>query len=152
MNDRSSTRRGRRRNISSSVNSVRVSGIVAAAAAYLAGREVHREVGEREHLGVVALGRHDPAQQGAQPGEQLLQGEGLGQVVVGAGVEALHPVADRVAGGQHQDRYVVAGGRSARVVSIPSSRGIITSMTTTSGSVVPMPASASAPSVASDTS
>ena len=59
---------------------------------------------------LVAVGvRHDPAQQRAQPGQQLLQGERLGEVVVGAGVETLDPVADGVAGGEHQDRHVVAG-------------------------------------------
>jgi hypothetical protein len=34
--------------------------------------------------------------------------ERLGQVVVGAGVEAGNPLRDRVAGGQNQDRQVVA--------------------------------------------
>ena len=53
---------------------------------------------------------YDAAQQRPQPGQQLLQRERLGQVVVGAGVEALDPVADGVAGGEHQDGYVVAGG------------------------------------------
>ena len=57
----------------------------------------------------LALGRGDPAQQGAQPGQQLGQREGLGQVVVGPGVEALDPVAHGVAGGEHEDGDVVAG-------------------------------------------
>ena len=35
--------------------------------------------------------------QGAGAGQQLLEGERLAQVVVGAAVEAAHPVADRVA-------------------------------------------------------
>ena len=35
--------------------------------------------------------------QGAGAGQQLLEGEWLAQVVVGAAVEAAHPVADRVA-------------------------------------------------------
>ena len=42
--------------------------------------------------------------------------------------------------------------RSARVASSPSSRGIITSMITTSGPAPAMPASASAPSAARHTS
>jgi hypothetical protein len=41
---------------------------------------------------------------GAQPGEQLGEGERLRQVVVGAAVEPGDPVADRVARGQHHDR------------------------------------------------
>ena len=78
------------------------------AAAYLAGGEVHAQVGEGQVLvGVAGLGG-DAAQQRAQPGEQLLEGERLGQVVVGAGVEPLDPVADGVAGGEHQDRHAVA--------------------------------------------
>ena len=48
---------------------------------------------------LVALRRYDAAQQRAQPRQQLLQGERLGEVVVGSGVESLDPVADRVAGG-----------------------------------------------------
>ena len=39
-----------------------------------------------------------------QPREQLAEGERLDQVVVGARVEPLDPVLDRVAGGQHQHR------------------------------------------------
>ena len=58
-------------------------------------------------VGVAGLGGH-PAQQRAQPGEQLLERERLGQVVVGPGVEALDPVADGVARGEHQDRDAVA--------------------------------------------
>ena len=82
-----------------------------AAAHHLAGRHVQGEVGERQHLvGAGAVARMRPAEQRAQPGEQLLQRERLGEVVVGAGVEPLHPVADRVAGGEHQDRQVVARG------------------------------------------
>ena len=57
-----------------------------------------------------AVGRLGAAQQRAQPGQQLLEGERLDQVVVGAGVEAGHAVGDRVAGGEHQDRHVVAVG------------------------------------------
>ena len=42
--------------------------------------------------------------QGAHAGQQLLEGERLGQVVVGTAVQAGDPVRDRGAGGQHQDR------------------------------------------------
>jgi hypothetical protein len=44
-------------------------------------------------------------QQGPQPGEQLGEGERLGQVVVGPGVEAVDAIADRVARGEHDDRH-----------------------------------------------
>jgi hypothetical protein len=50
------------------------------------------------------------AQQRPEPGKQLVEGERLGEVVVGAGVEALDPVAHGVTCGEHQDRQVVAGG------------------------------------------
>ena len=36
-------------------------------------------------------------------GQQLGQCEGFGQVVVGPGVEALHPILHLAAGGKHQD-------------------------------------------------
>ena len=39
-----------------------------------------------------------------EPGRELLVGERLHEVVVGARVEAGDPVADRVAGGEHEDR------------------------------------------------
>ena len=62
---------------------------------------------KREHL-VVADGalRRSRARIRAR---QLLEGERLDEVVVGAGVEAGHPVVDRRPGGEHQDRGVVAG-------------------------------------------
>ena len=89
---------------------MRVSSIERVAAAYVARPDLHRQVGEGQRLLGGVLGRHDAAQQRAQPGEQLLEGEGLGEVVVGPGVEALDPVADGVAGGEHEDGYVVPGG------------------------------------------
>src|SRR5829696_2943819 len=48
------------------------------------------------------------AQQGPHAGQQLLALEGLDQVVVGAGVQPLDPGLDGVAGGQDEDRDVVA--------------------------------------------
>ena len=53
-----------------------------------------------------AAARRAAAQQRAQPREQLVALEGLDEVVVGAGVEALHARLDGVAGGEHQDRHV----------------------------------------------
>src|SRR4051812_13467108 len=52
--------------------------------------------------------RRPPAQQRAQAGQELLALERLDEVVVGAGVEALHARLERVAGGQHQNRDVLA--------------------------------------------
>ena len=61
-----------------------------------------------EVVGLAVRRRVGAPQQRAQPGQQLLERERLGEVVVGAGVEPLDPVADRVAGGEHEDRQVVA--------------------------------------------
>ena len=49
------------------------------------------------------------AQQRADARQHLLEMEGLGHVVVGAGVEALHLVAPAVARGEHQHRHGAAG-------------------------------------------
>ncbi len=49
------------------------------------------------------LGR-DAAEKGADAGEQCLGAEGLGDVIVGAGVEAAHHVLILGAGGEHDDR------------------------------------------------
>ena len=49
-----------------------------------------------------------PAVQRAQAGQQLVDLERLGQVVVGTDVEALHAVGQRVAGGEHQHGGPVA--------------------------------------------
>ena len=75
------------------------------AAPHVARRRVEREVGEAQAL----RRRLDAPQQRPQAREQLAQGEGLDQVVVGAGVEAGDAVVDRVARGEHQDRRAVAG-------------------------------------------
>ena len=79
------------------------------APADLPGGDVHREVGEAEHL-VGVLGLHRAAHQRPQPRQQLGQRERLGEVVVGPGVQPLDPVADGVAGGEDEDRHVVPGG------------------------------------------
>ena len=49
------------------------------------------------------------AQQRAQPRQHLLHVEGLGDIIVGAGVETLHLVAPAVARGQDQHRHGAAG-------------------------------------------
>src|SRR5215211_2708212 len=51
--------------------------------------------------------RRSPAQQRAQPREQLLPLERLDEVVVGADVEPFYARVERVTGGQHEDRGVV---------------------------------------------
>ena len=79
------------------------------AAGDLAGHRVEGQVGERHRRRfgvVVGLGA---AQQRAHPGQQFFQRERLGQIVVGAGIEAGDPLGHRVAGGEHQDGQVVAG-------------------------------------------
>jgi hypothetical protein len=53
--------------------------------------------------------RQAPAGERPQPREQLGEGERLGQVVVGAAVQAGDPVVDAVARGQHEDRRPHAG-------------------------------------------
>lgn len=54
------------------------------------------------------------AQQGAQPGLQLVEVEGLGQVVVGTGVQAQHPVAHGAA--RSQDEHGRAQALAARTL------------------------------------
>ena len=50
----------------------------------------------------------EDAELGAQPGQQLGQPERLGDVVVGAGIEAAHHVRLVVRAGQHDDRHAQA--------------------------------------------
>src|SRR5260221_9341144 len=45
-----------------------------------------------------------PTRQGAEPGEELLHGEWLGEIIVRAGVEAMHAVGQRIPRRQHQNR------------------------------------------------
>jgi hypothetical protein len=47
--------------------------------------------------------------QGAQPGEEFVERERLGEVVVGAGVQAGDAIGDLAAGGQHEHRDPVPG-------------------------------------------
>ena len=60
------------------------------------------------------LGRLGAAEAGADPGQQLGPGEGLGQVVVGPGVEPADPVLDLAAGRQDQGRRPDPRGPEAR--------------------------------------
>ena len=56
---------------------------------------------------VVTLPARAP-QQGAQPGDQLLAGEGLGEVVIGPRLQAGDPLAHLRARSQHQDGRAIA--------------------------------------------
>jgi len=49
-------------------------------------------------------GRLPPANQRAAPREQLFKGERLDEVIVGSGINAIHPIGESVARGQPQDR------------------------------------------------
>ena len=60
----------------------------------------------------VALPRHPP-QERPQARLQLAHVEGLDQVVVGAGVEAVDAIGDGVTRGEHQHRHAVAGAAQA---------------------------------------
>jgi hypothetical protein len=71
------------------------------AAAHPARGRVEHEVADAQ-LGA-AVGR-PAAHERAQPGQQLAEVERLDQVVVGAGVQPLDAVLDRIAGGEHEDR------------------------------------------------
>ena len=68
------------------------------------GSEVEPEVTDREDLGTAHVAS---PRQGMQPGQQLVEGERLDQVVVRAGAEARDPVAYGAECGQHQDRRPV---------------------------------------------
>src|SRR2546423_7929173 len=76
-----------------------------AVAPHLTRPRVELQVGEAKNL-VGAVG--GPAQQRADPGDELLQGERLRHVVVGARIEPGHPVLDLVAGRQHQHGHTVS--------------------------------------------
>ena len=67
------------------------------------GEDVHPEVADPED-GASLLVRS--AGQRSHPGEQLFEGEGLGQVVVRPGLKGPDFVLDLVAGRQHQDGQV----------------------------------------------
>ena len=68
---------------------------------------VSSRTGPHGELALGVAGR--AAQQRAHARQHLLEMEGLGDVIVGAGVEALHLVAPAVARGEHQHRHGAAG-------------------------------------------
>ena len=68
-------------------------------------REVHGQ--KRVRVGLASLGpASGPAEHGLDPGEQLLPAERLGDVVVGARLEAAHLLQLGRPGGQHRHRHV----------------------------------------------
>ena len=76
--------------------------------AHEAGVNIQSPRYRRSPVGAVA------AQQRAQPGEQLVEVEGLDQIVVGAGIQSLDAVVDRAERRQQQDRRRDAGGAHGR--------------------------------------
>ncbi len=73
-----------------------------AAAGYVMACRIERKIADSEDR---SPRRFDGATgERAQTCEKLLHGEGLDEVVIGAGVKAGHAVVDRVPGGEHQDR------------------------------------------------
>jgi hypothetical protein len=75
-----------------------------------AGLLVHHDVAGFDRRAEAAC----PPQHGTHPGEQLLEGERLDQVVVGAEFEAAQPVLHGVTGGQEDDRQVTRGAQLSR--------------------------------------
>ncbi len=103
--------------------------------------------GIEDHVadGDPVLGRLPTSAERLEAGGELLHGERLDQVVVGPRLEAGHPLGDRAAGGQHQDRQVdpLAAQPSADVE--PAIPGSIRSSTITSASSRRPASSASRP-------
>ena len=64
------------------------------------GTEIEDDVAVRKKLAPLAA----PLLQSPNPGQQLFGCKGLDQIVVGAGIEPVDPIGDRVARGQEQDR------------------------------------------------
>ena len=88
---------------------MRVRLICRCAAGDLASHRVQGQIGERQCGGLSAVVGRGSAQQRPHPRQQFLEGERLGQVVVGAGVQPGDPLGHRVSGGEHKDGQVVAG-------------------------------------------
>src|SRR3989475_626887 len=80
---------------------LRGEGDLAAAAAYLAGSDVHLEV---RHAIERRGERRAAARQRLEPRHELPEGEGLRQVVVGAGLEPAYPVVQGIERREHQHR------------------------------------------------
>ena len=83
-----------------------VSWISVAAAAHLVAVLVQHQVADDQQRLAPHGGGAGPAQQPAQPGDDLLQAERLGHVVVAARRQPGDAVLDRVLGGQEQHRHL----------------------------------------------
>ncbi len=75
-----------------------------AGAAHAMGGAVHLDIADGDGVGGKA--RADAAHHGAQAGEQLGHRERLGEIVIGAGVEAADTIRLLAARRQHNDRHV----------------------------------------------
>jgi hypothetical protein len=64
-------------------------------------RRIEHQVGHLQ-LAVLSSVQGGPAKERPHPGQQLLQREGLDQVVVGSGVQPLHSIFDRVPRREHE--------------------------------------------------
>ena len=137
-----STWPGWRRNISSSVNSRAVSSTSRRRRwpGGSAGRARRRPPAAR------SAGAPLVAQAGPDPGEQLLEAERLGHVVVGAAVETGDRVGDVVAGGEDDDRHALAARAQLAQHPRPSWPGSPRSSSSRSKSSSRASAGASAPS------
>src|SRR5260370_36387578 len=69
----------------------------------------------------MSSGLEDAALEGADTSEQDGEGERLGYIVVGAGIEAFDDVGDGVAGGEHQNGDVLL--HFAEAAGAPECRG-----------------------------
>ncbi|MNN41889.1 hypothetical protein D3C81_1560330 [compost metagenome] len=76
------------------------------AAMHGAGDQVHLQVADLEHG--LHPARLATARQGLDPGDQLGEGVGFDQVIVGPGLQARHPVLDLTERRQEQDRRLIA--------------------------------------------
>ena len=97
---------GRSSSACSSANSRADSSTARPARRDLARGRVERQVGHLQHG--CWRGRRWRRRSGAQAGQQLVELEGLDEVVVGAAVQALDLVGQRVARGEHDHRRGVA--------------------------------------------